>query len=76
MQRVDEENRRVLEGLCPDIMYVSTNNLRLCDTQRLPPPIRCEMTEGFFRPIPPPHARARKIVANSFFQKSEHRFRQ
>jgi len=53
MQRVDEENRPVLEGLCPDKMYVSTNDLRICGAQRLPPPLHCKTTQGFFRTIPP-----------------------
>ncbi|CAF2379292.1 unnamed protein product [Rotaria sp. Silwood2] len=67
MQRVDEENRPVLEGLCPDKMYVSTNDLRICDTQRLPPPLRCKMTQGFFRPIPPSQFYQKKSTLNSSF---------
>lgn len=67
MQRVDEENRPVLEGLCPDKMYVSTNDLRICDTQRLPPPLRCKMIQGFFRPIPPPQFHQKKSPINSSF---------
>ena len=67
MQRVDEENRPVLEGLCPDKMYVSTNDLRICDTQRLPPPLRCKMVQGFFRPIPPPQLHQKKTIETSSF---------
>ncbi|CAF0719464.1 unnamed protein product [Rotaria sordida] len=67
MQRVDEENRPVLEGLCPDKMYVSTNDLRICDTQRLPPPLRCKMTQGFFRPIPQSQLHQKKTTLNSSF---------
>ncbi len=67
MQRVDEENRPVLEGLCPDKMYVSTNDLRICDTQRLPPPVRCTPIQGFFRPIPPPSRNSKKPPVNSSF---------
>ncbi len=67
MQRVDEENRPVLEGLCPDKMYVSTNDLRICDTQRLPPPLRCKMVQGFFRPIPPPQFNQKQTTKNSSF---------
>ncbi|CAF3721522.1 unnamed protein product [Rotaria socialis] len=67
MERVDEENRPVLEGLCPDKMYVSTNDLRICDTQRLPPPLRCKMTQGFFRPIPPAEFYQKKTTLNPSF---------
>jgi hypothetical protein len=67
MQRVDEENRPVLEGLCPDKMYVSTNDLRICDAQRLPPPLHCKMIQGFFRPIPPPQFHQKKPTKNSSF---------
>ena len=68
MQRVDEENRPVLEGLCPDKMYVSTNDLRICDAQRLPPPLRCKTRQGFFRPIPPPQFNQKKpTTINSSF---------
>ncbi|CAF0757135.1 unnamed protein product [Rotaria sp. Silwood1] len=67
MQRVDEENRPVLERLCPDKMYVSTNDLRICDTQQLPPPLRCKMTQGFFRPIPPSQFYQKKTTLNSSF---------
>ena len=64
MQRVDEENRPVLERLCPDKMYVSTNDLRICDAQRLPPPLRCKVTEGFFRLVPPPQSSSKKTSMN------------
>lgn len=64
MQRVDEENRPVLERLCPDKMYVSTNDLRICDAQRLPPPLRCKVTEGFFRLVPPPQSYSKKTSTN------------
>lgn len=67
MQRIDEENRPVLEGLCPDKMYVSTNDLHICDTQRLPPPVRCKMVQGFFRPIPPPQFHQKKPIKTSSF---------
>jgi hypothetical protein len=67
MQRVDEENRPILEGLCPDKMYVSTNDLRICDTQRLPPPVRCKVTQGFFRSIPPPQYNQKKTTFNTSF---------
>ena len=65
MQRVDEENRPVLEGLCPDKMYVSTNDLRICDTQRLPPPLRCKITQGFFRPIDPSQIYQKKTALST-----------
>jgi hypothetical protein len=67
MQRVDEENRPVLEGLCPDKMYVSTNDLRICDAQRLPPPLRCKTMQGFFRPILPPQFNKKTPTINSSF---------
>lgn len=65
MQRVDEANRPVLERLCPDKMYVSTNDLRICDTQRLPPPMRCKMTQGFFRPVTPAQVYQKKTKLNA-----------
>ena len=67
MQRVDEENRRVLERLCPDKMYVSTNDLRICDTQQLPLPLHCKVTQGFFRPIPAAEVYQKKTTVNSSF---------
>ncbi|CAF1599987.1 unnamed protein product [Adineta ricciae] len=67
MQRVDEANRPVLEGLCPYKMYVSTNDLRVCDTQRLPPPLRCKTAQGFFRPIPPAQFSQKKTTADASF---------
>ena len=67
MERVDEENRPVLEGLCPEKMYVSTNDLGICDNQRLPPPLRCKMIQGFFRPVPPPQLHQRKPPRPSSF---------
>lgn len=67
MQRVDEENRPVLEGLCPETMYVSTNDVRICDTQRLPPPLRCKMSQGYFRPISPGKFNKKKTTVNSSF---------
>jgi hypothetical protein len=67
MQRVDEENRPVLEGLCPDKMYVSTNDLRICHAQRLPPPLRCKTIQGFLRPIPPPQFKQKTSTINSSF---------
>ncbi|CAF0865179.1 unnamed protein product [Adineta steineri] len=67
MQRVDEANRPVLEGLCPDKMYVSTNDLRICDTQRLPPPLQCKTTQGFFRSIPQQQFYKKKNALNASF---------
>jgi len=67
LQRVDEENRPILEGLYPERMYVSTNDLNICSTQRLPPPIRCRMVEGFFRPVPPPQFNQKNTSMNASF---------
>ena len=67
MLRVDDEHRPVLEGLCPDKIYVSTDDIRICDNRRLPPLIHCKMTQGFFRPIPPPQFHHNKTTQNGSF---------
>ena len=67
LRRVDEENRPILEGLCPAKMYVSTNDLRICDTQQLPSPLPCKMTQGYFRPISAAQFYQKKTTLNSSF---------
>lgn len=67
MKRVDEENRRILENLCPEKMYISTSDLRICDNQRFPPPLKCQMIQGFFRPVPPPQNLLKKSSTNASY---------